>query len=60
MSTYYVVFIGKKIRVCDSLFECQRRVLFIKVGYTKLIGHAMKQYKFKCFCNTPKYALIVL
>ena len=35
MSTYYVVFVGRKHGVCDSWFECQRKVIFYKSGLDK-------------------------
>ena len=38
MSTYYVVFVGRRHGICDSWFECQRRVLFYK-------GELDKAYK---------------
>ena len=38
MSTYYVVFVGRRYGICDSWFECQRRVIFYK-------GELDKAYK---------------
>ena len=35
MSTYYVAFVGRKHKVCDSWFECQRKVFFYKGGLDK-------------------------
>ena len=32
---FYVVFVGRKRRVCDSWITCQRRVILYKEGYTK-------------------------
>ena len=43
MSTYYIVFVGRKHDVCDSWFECQLMVFFYKAGLDKAYKSCNKQ-----------------